>query len=118
MTSDGVEDIEIHLLLEALYRRYHYDFRHYARASIKRRLKQARQQLGFHSFSALQDAVLHDSAMVPRLLDYLTVQVSEMFRDPSYFRAIREKVVPHLRTYPSLRCGSRGAAAAKNCIRL
>ena len=89
--GDGVEDIEIHLLLEALFRRYHYDFRNYTRASIKRRLKQACPQLGFHSFSALQDAVLHDRTMVPRLLDYLTVQVSEMFRDPSYFRAIREQ---------------------------
>ena len=111
--SDGVEDIEIHLLLEALYRRYHYDFRHYALASIKRRLKQARQQLGFHSFSALQDAVLHDPAMLPRLLDYLTVQVSEMFRDPSYFRAIREKVVPHLRTYPSLKVWIAGCSSGE-----
>ena len=110
MVRDGVEDIEIHLLLEALYRRYHYDFRHYAQASIKRRLKQARQQLGFKSFSALQDAVLHDPAMVPRLLDYLTVQVSEMFRDPTYFRAIREKVVPHLKTYPSLKVWIAGCS--------
>ncbi len=45
MVRDGVEDIEIHLLLEALYRRYHYDFRHYAQASIKRRLKQARDSI-------------------------------------------------------------------------
>ncbi len=74
---DGLEDIEIHLLLEALYRRYHYDFRHYAQASLKRRLRQACQQLGFLNLSALQDAVLHDATMVPRLLDYLTVQVSE-----------------------------------------
>ena len=110
MVRDGVEDIEIYLLLEALYRRYHYDFRHYAQASIKRRMKQARQQLGFKSFSALQDAVLHDPAMVPRLLDYLTVQVSEMFRDPTYFRAIREKVVPHLKTYPSLKVWIAGCS--------
>ena len=110
MVRDGVEDIEIHLLLEALYRRYHYDFRHYAQASIKRRLKQARQQLGFPSYSALQDAVLHDPAMVPRLLDFLTVQVSEMFRDPTYFRAIREKVVPHLKTYPSLKVWIAGCS--------
>ena len=110
MVRDGVEDIEIYLLLEALYRRYHYDFRHYAQASIKRRMKQARQQLGFKSFSALQDAVLHDPGMVPRLLDYLTVQVSEMFRDPTYFRAIREKVVPHLKTYPSLKVWIAGCS--------
>src|SRR6201996_6639138 len=113
MAGDGVEDIEIHLLLEALYRRYHYDFRHYAQASIKRRLRQARQQLGFRSFSAMQDALLHDDAMVPRLLDYLTVQVSEMFRDPSYFRAIRDKVVPHLRTYPSLKVWIAGCSSGE-----
>ena len=111
--SEAVEDIEIPLLLEALHRRYHYDFRHYAQASIKRRLRQARQQLGFASFSALQDAMLHDPAVVPRLLDYLTVQVSEMFRDPDYFRAIREKVVPHLRTYPSLKVWVAGCSTGE-----
>jgi chemotaxis protein methyltransferase CheR len=108
---EKVEDIEIHLLLEALYHRYHYDFRNYAQASVKRRLKQAREQMGFSSFSALQENLLHDPAMLSRLLNYLTVQVSELFRDPSYFLAIREQVVPHLRTYPSLKiwiagCGS------------
>src|SRR6201999_778135 len=113
MVGDGVEDIEIHLLLEALFRRYHYDFRHYARASVKRRLKQARLQLGFHSFSALQDAILHDASLVPRLLDYLTVQVSEMFRDPGYYRAIREKVVPHLKTYPSLKVWIAGCSSGE-----
>jgi chemotaxis protein methyltransferase CheR len=113
MAADGVEDIEIHLLLEALFRRYHYDFRHYAQASIKRRLKQARLQLGFASFSALQEAVLHDRAMLGRLLDFLTVQVSEMFRDPGYFRAIREKVAPHLRTYPSLKVWIAGCSTGE-----
>jgi chemotaxis protein methyltransferase CheR len=107
---DGVEDIEIRLLLEALHQRYHYDFRHYARASIKRRLLQARDQLGLASISALQDSLLHDPAMLPRLLNYLTVQVSEMFRDPSYFRALREKVLPHLRTYPSLKVWIAGCS--------
>ena len=111
--SEPVEDIEIHLLLEALYRRYHFDFRHYARASIKRRLRQAREQLGFVTLSALQDALLHDDALMTRLLDYLTVQVSEMFRDPDYFRAIRDKVVPHLRTYPSLKFWIAGCSGGE-----
>lgn len=113
MTSavrDNVEDLEIRLLLEALFQRYHYDFRNYARASIKRRLTQARDQLGFASLSAMQDALLHDPAMLGRLLGYLTVQVSEMFRDPAYFRAVREKVVPHLRTYPSLKVWVAGCS--------
>ncbi|WP_303761066.1 CheR family methyltransferase [Sphingobium yanoikuyae] len=108
--SDAVEDIEIALLLEAIYQRYHYDFRHYARASIKRRVLQARTQLGFASVSAMQDRLLHDPATLPRLLNYLTVQVSEMFRDPSYFRALREKVIPHLKTYPSLKVWVAGCS--------
>jgi chemotaxis protein methyltransferase CheR len=112
-TSDKIEDIEIRLLLEALYVRYHYDFRNYAMASVKRRLRQAREQLGFPTISALQDRVLHDETMLPRLLGYLTVQVSEMFRDPSYFRAIRETVVPHLKTYPSLKIWIAGCSGGE-----
>ncbi|GLR47080.1 chemotaxis protein CheR [Sphingomonas astaxanthinifaciens DSM 22298] len=108
--AGNVEDIEIQLLLEALFLRYHYDFRHYARTSIRRRLRQARDQLGFPNFSAMQEEVLHDEDMLSRLLDYLTVQVSEMFRDPSYFLALREKVVPHLRTYPSLKIWIAGCS--------
>ena len=107
---DSVEDLEIALLLEGLFQRYHYDFRRYARASIKRRLVQAREQMGYPTLSALQDAVLHNPGMLPRLLGYLTVQVSEMFRDPSYFRALRETVLPHLRTYPSLKVWVAGCS--------
>ncbi len=110
---EKIEDIEIQLLLEALYQRYHYDFRNYAQASVKRRLKQAREQMGFSSFSAIQESLLHDPAMLGRLLGYLTVQVSEMFRDPSYFRAIREKVVPHLRTYPSVKVWIAGCSSGE-----
>jgi len=116
--SDIIEDIEIRLLLEALHQRYHYDFRHYAQASIRRRLRQARQQLGFATFSAMQEALLHDEAMLPRLLSYLTVQVSEMFRDPSYFRALREEVVPHLRTYPSLKVWIAGCSGGEELYSL
>jgi chemotaxis protein methyltransferase CheR len=113
-----LEDIEIRLLLEALYLTYHYDFRNYAMASIKRRLRQAREQLGFPSFSALQDSLLRDPATLPRLLGYLTVQVSEMFRDPAYYRALREKVVPHLRTYPSLKVWVAGCSGGEELYSL
>ncbi|WP_027233059.1 CheR family methyltransferase [Phyllobacterium sp. UNC302MFCol5.2] len=115
---EKIEDIEIRLLLEALFLKYHYDFRNYAMASIKRRLKQARQQLGFATFSALQESLLHDPALLPRLLRYLTVQVSEMFRDPSYFKATREKVVPHLRTYPSLKVWIAGCSTGEELYSL
>jgi chemotaxis protein methyltransferase CheR len=111
--NDEVEDLEIRLLLEALYERYHYDFRSYAQASVKRRLRQLREKLGFPNFCAMLEGLLHDTTVLPHVLSYLTVQVSEMFRDPTYFRAIREKVVPHLRTYPSLKVWVAGCSTGE-----
>ncbi len=99
----STEDIEMALLLEAIHRRFHYDFRGYAAESIRRRLTRAQESLGCRSLSMLQDKVLHEPAVLPELLGFLTIQVSEMFRDPEYYRALREHVVPHLRTYPSLK---------------
>jgi chemotaxis protein methyltransferase CheR len=116
--TEKFEELEIRLLLEALFQHYHYDFRNYAGASIKRRLRQARDQLGFATFSAMQESLLHDAATLPRLLGYLTVQVSEMFRDPSYFLALREKVLPHLRTYPSLKVWVAGCSEGEELYSL
>lgn len=110
---DKTEEIEIWLLLEALFQKYHFDFRGYAMASLKRRLKRARDDLGFATTSAMQDRLLRDFAMLPKLVGYLTVQVSEMFRDPGYFRTIRERVVPHLRTYPSLKVWIAGCSTGE-----
>jgi chemotaxis protein methyltransferase CheR len=110
IVSDTIEDLETTLLLEALFTRYHYDFRNYAKASLKRRIVQARKHMGYDSISQMQSAVLHDPTILPRLLDYLTVQVSEMFRDPSYFLTLRQKVVPYLRTYPSLKVWVAGCS--------
>jgi chemotaxis protein methyltransferase CheR len=118
LASEKIEDIEVRLLLEALHSSYHYDFRNYAMASIKRRLRQAREALGFPTFSALQEGLLHDPNLLPHLIGYLTVQVSEMFRDPSYFRAIREKVVPHLKTYPSLKVWIAGCSTGEELYSL
>jgi chemotaxis protein methyltransferase CheR len=87
-------------------------------ASIRRRLRQARDQMGFATFSALQERLLHDPAMLPQLLRYLTVQVSDMFRDPDYFRAIRERVVPHLRTWPSLKVWVAGCSSGEELYSL
>jgi len=110
---DKIEDIEIHLLLEGIYRQYHYDFRGYSMASIKRRLIQARAHFNCNTFSELQGKIMHNPALLEELLGYMTVQVSEFFRDPSYFRAIREKVVPHLRTYPSLKIWIAGCSSGE-----
>lgn len=112
------EAIEQELLLRAIYRKYHYDFRDYSPASLKRRLQQAKIHFGCGSISELQHRVLHDPGVIARLLPFLTVQVSDFFRDPSYFRAIRERVVPHLRTYPSLKVWVAGCSAGEELYSL
>src|ERR1700750_3003634 len=103
-------EIEIRLLVEAIHLRYHYDFRDYATASLKRRLTAAMARMGCESLSQVQDRVLRDPTAFSTLLDYLTVQVSDMFRDPGYFRTLRELVIPLLRTYPSLKIWVAGCS--------
>ncbi len=112
-SQDRIADIETRLLLEALYQRYHYDFRAYARTSLRRRLRVAMDKFGCRSLSELQHRLLHESALLPDLMDILTVQVSDMFRDPLYFRALRERVVPMLRTYPSLKVWVAGCSSGE-----
>jgi chemotaxis protein methyltransferase CheR len=109
----GADDLELDLLLEAIYRRFHYDFRRYSRKSIQRRLEDARIQLGCATLSELQDRLLHDEAVFPALLRYLTVQVTDLFRDPVFFRTLRDEIVPVLRTYPSLRVWVAGCSTGE-----
>ena len=111
-------DIELQLLIDAIYLKYHYDFRGYARASLKRRLRTAMGRFGCDTLSRLQDKVLHEPATFPMLLAYLTVQVSDMFRDPAYFHTLRHKVVPLLRTYPSLRVWVAGCSSGEEVYSL
>ena len=108
-----MEDLEIRLLLDAIYSRYHYDFRSYSAASLKRRLQAAKLQMASETLSALQERVLHEPKAFTRLLQFLTVGVSDMFRDPSFFRALREHVVPELRTYPSIRVWIAGCSTGE-----
>ena len=116
--GDGDFDIELQLLVEAIYLKYHYDFRAYAKASLKRRLGTAMTRFGCDTLSQLQDRILHDPAAFPRLLEYLTVQVSDMFRDPSYFLSLRRVVLPLLRTYPSLKIWVAGCSAGEEVYSL
>lgn len=85
---------------------------------MRRRLATAAERFGCRTLSQLQDRVLHEPAIFPQLLDYLTVQVSEMFRDPPFFKALREKVVPLLRTYPSLRAWVAGCSTGEEVYSL
>jgi chemotaxis protein methyltransferase CheR len=111
-------DIELHLLIDAIYLKYHYDFRRYAPASLKRRLSAALARFNCQTFSQLQDKVLHEPESFPALLDFLTVPVSEMFRDPGYFRSLRHTVVPLLRTYPSLKVWVAGCGTGEEVYSL
>jgi chemotaxis protein methyltransferase CheR len=106
-------DYELGLLLDAIYHRYQHDFRHYAVASLRRRVSQAMQRFGCRSVSQLQDRVLHEPDVFTQTLDYLTVQVSELFRDPGYFQALRREVIPFLRTYPSIKLWIAGCSTGE-----
>ena len=112
------EQIELRLLIEAIYLRYSYDFRDYAGASLKRRVQQAQTQLGCATISALQERILHEPEAFMQLLQFLTIPVSEMFRDPGYFLALREQVVPLLHTYPSLKVWVAGCSTGEEVYSL
>ena len=106
-------DIELRLLLEAIYLKYQHDFRHYAMSSLRRRLTQALDEFNVETLSQLQDRIMREPNAFVRLFQYLTVQVSEMFRDPSYFLALREHVLPRLRTYPSIKVWVAGCSTGE-----
>ncbi len=105
--------IELRLLMEAIYLKYSYDFRDYSGASQKRRVLHALHQLACASIAELQARVLDDADTFMQLLQYLTIPTSEMFRDPSYFAALREQVAPHLRTYASLKIWIAGCSTGE-----
>jgi len=111
-------DLEMDLLLEAIYQRFHYDFRSYSRASLKRRLRQALEKFGCETFSRLQERLLHDPLVFPALLQFLTVQVSDMFRDPEFFLSLRSRIIPVLRTYPSLKMWVAGCSTGEEVYSL
>ncbi len=116
--SARTEELELRLLLEAVHSRYGHDFRGYSPASLLRRLTKAREHFDCGSLSQLQHRLLHEPEFFPRLLPFLTVQVSDMFRDPDYYLALRRKVVPHLRTYPSLKVWVAGCACGEELYSL
>jgi chemotaxis protein methyltransferase CheR len=113
-----LERLELELLLEAIHRRYGFDFREYASASLKRRVWRRLRAEGVESVSGLQERVLHDPAAMERLLLDLSINVTSMFRDPSFFRAFREKVVPLLRTYPFARVWNPGCSTGEETVSL
>lgn len=113
MAAHDENRVELDLLLEEIYRKYHYDFRSYARSSLHRRIAQAQSSLGSSSVRHLRETVIRDPKAFTELLRYLTVQVSDFFRDPGYHRILREEVMPHLATFPSLKIWVAGCATGE-----
>ena len=108
-----LERIEIELLLEGIFRQYGFDFRAYAYSSIRRRIWKRITAEGLENVSALQERVLHDPRMMERLLLDLSVNVTAMFRDPGFYAAFREEVIPLLRTYPFIRIWHAGCSTGE-----
>ena len=108
-----LESIEIRMLLEAMYQHYGYDFRKYARGSLRRRLWRRADAEGVKTISALQERVLHDPSAMEALLMDLSVNVTAMFRDPSFYVSLRKRVVPILRTYPFIRIWNAGCSTGE-----
>ncbi|MHB1352179.1 MAG: CheR family methyltransferase [Thiobacillus sp.] len=111
--NEDVENIEIGLLLEAVYQYYGFDFRQYAPASLKRRIRNCVRQERVSSVSALQEKLLYNPACMKRFLEELSIHVTALFRDPGFYRALREKVVPRLRTYPFIRIWHAGCSTGE-----
>jgi len=116
--AEDVQAVELELLLEGVYRFYGYDFRGYARSSLRRRLANVMRSEGLHTLSALQDRVLHDRAAWERCLQGISVNVSAMFRDPAFFLTFRRVAVPLLRTYPFIRVWQAGASLGEEAYSL
>ena len=107
------EDLEVRLLLEAIYLKYGYDFRKYSLAHMKRRIIHRMNLEGTQSISELQHRIIYDEKLMSSILSDFSINVTEMFRDPSFYKAFRHKVIPVLRTYPFIRIWHAGCSTGE-----
>src|SRR3982751_6350945 len=114
----ALEEIEIQLLTEGIYRHYGFDFRDYSMPSMRRRIWKRVYAEGLSTISGLLEKVLHDPAVMESLLLDLSVNVTAMFRDPSFYLAFRRRVVPLLRTYPFTRIWVAGCSTGEEVFSL
>ncbi|MEA3005133.1 MAG: chemotaxis protein methyltransferase CheR [Acidobacteriaceae bacterium] len=107
------EEVEIEMLLHGIRTRYGYDFAHYSRASLRRRLERALAQTRLTHFSELLDRLFHDERCFDEFLKIMSISVTEMFRDPEFYQAVRKHVVPLLKTYPFIKIWHPGCATGE-----
>jgi chemotaxis protein methyltransferase CheR len=108
-----LEEIEVHLLTEGIYRHYGFDFRDYSLPSLRRRIWKRVYAEGLSTVSGLIEKVLHDGQCMERLLLDLSINTTAMFRDPSFYLSFRRRVVPMLRTYPFVRIWHAGCSTGE-----
>ncbi len=118
MNEADIEKVESELLLDAIHRRYGYDFRQYSRASLRRRTLHAVSKFGYQRISDLIPAILWNEQLGRALLAEFSIRVTEMFRDPDFYRAVRLQVAPHLSTWPFLRVWIAGCATGEEAYSL
>lgn len=106
-------NIEIRLLLEALFQKYGYDFRSYSQAHIKRRLLHRMKLAGLKSISEMTHELLYNNTILQQILSDLSINVTEMFRDPLFYQAVRKDVVPLLKTYPFIKIWHAGCSTGE-----
>lgn len=108
-----VKDEEVEHLIKDVYELYGYDFSLYSRASFKRRVNRICLIDKFTSFAELRYTVLNDPDYLKHFIEEITVNVTEMFRDPYFFKALREKILPQLGTYPLIRIWVAGCSTGE-----
>lgn len=113
MRPTDSEEVEIDTLLHGIHSRYGYDFAHYSRASLKRRLQRALVHTRLTRFSELLDRLFHDAKSFDEFLKIMSISVTEMFRDPEFYQALRKQVVPLLKTYPFIKIWHAGCATGE-----
>jgi chemotaxis protein methyltransferase CheR len=113
MRQSDYEEVEIDILLNGIRSRYGYDFSHYSRASLKRRLQRALAQTRLAHFTELLDRLFHDEKCFDEFLKIMSITVTEMFRDPDFYQAVRKHVVPVLKTYPYIKIWHAGCATGE-----
>jgi len=116
--KNEIEKIEYDLLLDAIFQRYGYEFRHYNKPTLRRRIRMVMEHLNLTNISDLIPKILYDIRSFERLIFSFSITVTEMFRDPGFYKSIRDQILPYLRTYPVLKIWHAGCATGEEAYSL